>query len=164
MNKFKSDLKYSQLVRIIDAVDTSIISNDTTLKLSKRVIVNTGESSSYYIKFQQPITSIISNKAYGVTSSPFILNGQSVMLRDDGNGSIFAVLISSDNQSNLFRAGTVDYNTGEIVLSNLQIDSYSTRHFKIYAIPLNKDIMSIKDVILSIDLDDSQINVIEGRE
>lgn len=162
LNKFKSTLKYSQLVRVIDATDTSIISNDTSLRMIKRLNVNLATNSQYYVNFQQPISSIISNNTYGITSSPFVYRGQTVILRDDGLGNIFVVLNSIESQSILFKIGSVDYQKGDIKISNLTIDSINTRYFKIFATPINKDIFSTKDIVLSIDLDETQVNVIPG--
>lgn len=159
INGFKKTLRYSQLVRVIDRADASIVSNSTDLKLIKRITPNTlGVSQNYSFSFDQELAANIQGSQQTILSSDtFVYNNQSVNLEDDGEGNINLV----NNGSILFTVGTVNYTTGSVTISNLTVDLFSTNltYLQIYATTKSKDITSNKNVVLAIDTLNLNISV-----
>lgn len=152
---FKKTLRYSQLVRVIDLADSSIVSNSTDLKMIKRIEPTLGLGQNWSFSFNQALATNIDNIVY---SDVFVYQNQSVKLMDDGAGTIN--LVSTSNAI-LYPVGTVNYTTGQVSLTNLLVDLLSTgyEYLQIFAISKSKDISSIQNVILTIDTNNVNINV-----
>lgn len=152
---FKKTLRYSQLVRVIDLADASIVSNSTDLKMIKRIEPTLGLGQNWSFSFNQALATNIDNIVY---SDVFVYQNQSVKLMDDGAGTIN--LVSTSNAI-LYPVGTVNYSTGQISLTNLLVDLLTTgyEYLQIFAISKSKDISSIQNVILTIDTNNVNINV-----
>lgn len=169
LETFESDFRYSKFVKMIDDVDDSIISNDTSIKIIKRIVpkLNAQETFSFTLNNAlQPkeYTTSIKNV---ITSSEFIFqdedgnNYEHSYIKDDGNGKLIVytyinnVYVILNNN-----IGTVDYSTGLININKLRVNSYNN-YISIYGELLNKDIIINKNNILLIDLNDVNIDVIE---
>ena len=55
--------------------------------------------------------------------------------------------------------GTVNYETGLVKLTNFKLDSFDGSALKVYAVPRDKDIMSGKNTILTIEIDEIKVSV-----
>jgi hypothetical protein len=152
---FKKTLRYSQLVRVIDLADSSIVSNSTDLKMIKRIVPTLGLGQNWNFSFSQELSTSIDTT---ISSDVFIYQNQSVKLMDDENGVIN--LVSTSNAI-LYPVGTVNYETGQIYLTNLLVDLLTTGndYLQIFAISKSKDISSIQNVILTIDTNNVNITV-----
>jgi hypothetical protein len=155
INGFKKTLRYSQLVRVIDRADASVVSNSTDLRVIKRLTPTTlGVAQNYSFSYNQELAAQIQGSQRTIIESDaFIYNNQTVKLKDDGNGILS--ICSDDNP--LFSVGTVDYTTGNITISNLTIDLLPSdfEYLQVFATTASKDISSQKNVILAID----QLNI-----
>ena len=60
--------------------------------------------------------------------------------------------------------GTVDYETGIVILKNFKISNYQGSSLKIYGAPKTKDLVSSQNVILNILEPDIQITIDQVRE
>ena len=146
LSDFGSDLRYSKLSAAIDAADVSIISNDTQVRISKRIKPNPGVSYSETWSFENELHS--ENVRYVlpvghepiVSSSAFVYDGYTAYLRDNGNGVLEVYTTINGESTILETVGSVDYNTGTISITGLNVDSYSTDSIKIYAKTENADI------------------------
>jgi len=174
---FNKDFRYSKFTAAIDNTDISITSNDTQVKIIKRISPLLNYPTSYVIEFNNPteIESRLSAQGY-IAGAPFydepVINS-SEFTYVDGNGTSWAhSFIRDDNFGKLVvytdvlgvftvlnpSLGTIDYKTGTVSISNLLTSSYGN-YISIYMVPANKDILVNRDKILIIDLNDVMINI-----
>lgn len=179
LNDFNSILRYSKLIRAIDDVDTSIVSNETEIHVYKKLTPLLTTPQNININFNLPIketdyvsdqSSFVSSARHeiklnrSVHSSFFTYNGEKCIIEDDGAG-IIRVVREQDNFHYVVKdVGTVNYKTGELQLVNFAIDSYDGNFFKIYVSPASLDIVGSKNEILAIEPDEILIIVETVRE
>lgn len=158
LQKFDKDFVYSRLSKVIDAVDTFVIGNISSMLLQKRISPipnsNQGYSSKDTIKF---VNKIISGS---VTSTTFFYEKdgeiKTVFMKDMLTSSDRGTLSLLDTFTGIIveeNLGTVIYSTGEVIIPRLNISGYvgETNDIRIYGKTDNLDINASKDVILVID-------------
>ena len=168
LNKFGITLKQSRVVNFIDTIDASISSSDMTtraiIEYAPALNASTNPAFEFRNELYQPYAfdedSGFTNYVPSISSSSFTLDGQSVILQDNGLGTINAVT-SSVSTRRVFkrRVGTVNYATGQVKLSNFAVSGYVGNAIKIFAKIKAKDIKSPKDRILIIRPSDIAVNV-----
>ena len=179
---FNKDFRYSKFTAAIDNTDSSITSNDTKIKMIKRISPLLNYASTFVIEFNNPTEQEYRNASIGysggdpfydepvVTSSSFTYVDSSGVawnnsfIRDDNYGK----LVVYTNIQNAFTVinpsiGSVDYATGLVNITNLTTSSYGN-YISIYMAPYNKDILVSRDKILVIDLTDVSINIIPTQK
>ena len=72
-------------------------------------------------------------------------------LADDGVGNIVIVTKANKDINLLQQIGTVNYETGKVVINNLQVQSYTGNAIKIKASLRTQNIQAVRNVILKID-------------
>lgn len=172
IDDFNVKFRYSNLVTAIDSADRSIISNDTTVRAIRSLVPQLGVETDYTIDFQQSLEDDFAdlqkthpaNYLSAISSSPFISSGKIVILEDDGLGTIKLKSDSGVEHTEVSNIGSVDYETGRVILNKLKIDSFTGNSIKIYARTRSKDILSELRTILSIRDQDIRITVIPERE
>lgn len=178
LNDFKSTLRYSKLTKAIDAVDESIVGNQTELVVYKKILPKLATPQNIDINFAMPlketyyILDTVSTlkktheieSVHIVHSAPFVYNGAACVLEDNGNGIIRIIRTTGDKHAVLKNVGTVDYDTGLVKLINFTIDSYEGNYFKIYVQTREKDIIGSMNEILSIEPDEINLTVEAIRE
>lgn len=185
LEKFDNDLRYSKLVTTIDNADPSIVSNETDLRIVKRITPNLNVKSTYTININNPIyftsTTYVTNSAHtslhtdafdlhsehtSVLSSNFTYNstdGKSYPLsfiEDDQFGNLRIFSPVGNNLVVTDQIGTVDYITGEIVISNLNVARYND-YISIYVRTDTRDLIAKQNGILIIDPNDVKITMLE---
>ncbi len=174
LNQFEGIFRYSKVTGLIDDTDESILSNITTLRMRKTLTPQLNTSARYNIYFRNGIYNPHSghNMAGGgiISTSGFKISGDAddriYYLDDDGQGNIrrYYLTGSTRNYENN-NQGTVNYATGEIVVSSLSISSLenikgaSTSVLEITTQPESNDIIPVRDQILNIDIANSTITV-----
>lgn len=157
IQKFKGVLRYSQLLSAIDSADYSITGNETSILLSKVLGVNLYTKNNFLFSFSN------SMKA-GTLSSSVYYDGitQNQLYLKDLNGGI-NVYYSSNGLDVLYLAnvGTVNYTTGEVIISNLSVASLNSLSFNISMSPVSQNIYSSKNVILRLNQSDLNISVVK---
>jgi hypothetical protein len=158
LNNFNSTLRYSKLVSAIDNADSSIISNETTVKLLKpyRPELNTNMNDN--IQFTVPLTlatpelqsSHPIEDYHTITSTRFTYNGVSCILEDDGIGGLRAVTFRGSEHVKVADVGSVDYNTGQLNFKDFNVSDYEGSAIKVYATTRELDISTSKNIILNI--------------
>lgn len=168
---FGEDFRYSKFVREIDDADVSIVSNDTTIRLSKRIQPRINYQESYVLEYgnrfhparrNDPDTPVIISSTFTYQDDEGT-NYEDSYLKDDGQGAMVVatevngeeVILNSD-------AGSVNHTTGSITINKIRVSDY-TDHISIFATILSKDIIVSKNRILMIDLDDVDVSVIEKQ-
>ena len=128
LQKFDSVYRHSKLTGLIDDVDTSILSNITTIKIRKSFTPTLSSSTKYDIYFRNalfnPHTGHNATAGGILSSTGFKVTGSDLeqFLDDDGNGNVRRYYLSSGirTYSNETQ-GTIDYSTGQITLNSLNI-------------------------------------------
>lgn len=171
LNDFKKTLRYSKLVQSIDSAHPSVISNETEIFAVRYLTPITNEYLTFDIDFKFPLERTIPDTLvhsqidkHTVSSTPFVFEGLSAYLEDDGAGGMRVVSTKEGNHQVLAVVGTINYDTGLIQIDNLKIDSYTGNYIKIYADPLSKDVFSTRNTILNINESDITVVVNQVRE
>jgi len=172
LQKFDSVYRHSKLTGLIDDVDTSILSNITTIKIRKEFTPTLAASNKYDIYFRNSLFNPHSghNSAAGgiLTSTGFKVTGSDLeqFLDDDGNGNVRRYYLASGirTYSNETQ-GTISYSTGQITLNSLNVASISnirgatSTTIELTVTPNSNDIVPVRDQIIEIDTANSIITV-----
>ncbi|NDG29049.1 hypothetical protein EB118_02985 [bacterium] len=167
LNGFKKTLFYSKLLKEIDSADSSVISNDTLVRAIKTFTPTTGINQSFSINFGFELESetgldLVGNEYhYGhtITSSNFVFNGYRSSLVDDTRGKIYIAKSIANLSEIVQEVGTIDYNTGIILINNFNVSSFDGSSIKIYARSKSKDFGSSRNTILTINDEDISVSV-----
>jgi hypothetical protein len=166
LENFTGVFRHSRLTESINNADTSILSNITTIKLYKFITATLNEGLKYTLSFNNafynPHSGHNSTGGGVITSTGFKINNDSStnehFLDDDGAGIIRVYYLSGTTRiytSSTF--GTIDYDTGEIILTSAHITSISnidgaaSTRIRVTAIPNSNDVVPVRNQVLSID-------------
>ena len=168
LNNFDSIFRHSNLLKIIDDVDSSILSNITNVRLKlKKKILLLGQTNGLTVDFGNPLYNPHSghNKhAGGITSTTgFYISGDAsniMYFDDDGEGNIRryylsgSVRVYQDNQ-----AGTIAYGTGKISINALNITSTvnSDNTIDFTLIPNSNDVIAKRGSLIDISSADIKV-------
>jgi hypothetical protein len=172
LQKFDSVYRHSKLTGLIDSVDTSILSNITTIKIRKEFTPTLAASNKYDIYFRNSLFNPHSghNSAAGgiLTSTGFKVTGSDLeqFLDDDGQGNVRRYYLASGirTYSNETQ-GTINYTTGQITLNSLNVASISnirgatSTTIELTVTPNSNDVVPVRDQIIEIDISNSNITV-----
>lgn len=178
LEKFGSDLRYSKLVKAIDDCESSIISNNTELRLVKHFTLDVGLPVRITASFDNPLKkeAVTSRKIYDdvpsvVESSLFtyLLNDTDYQakIKDDGQGNLMVV----SNVNNVVvllkdKVGTVDYDTGLLTIGELVYQDFGNpdNQFEIYVRTRKLDLETKNNKILQIEAEHLIVRVVGIRE
>ena len=172
LKNFTGVFRHSKLLENINNADTSILSNITTIKLYKYITPTLSSALKYTLSynnaFYNPHTE--HNKSGGgiISSTGFKINNDDStnehFLDDDGAGNVRVYYLSGTTRiytSSTF--GTVNYTTGQIILTSANITSISnvdgatSTQIRVFAIPNSNDIAPVRNQVLEIDTSNSSI-------
>ena len=174
LNSFGGRFKYSKILQTIDNTDTAITSNITKVRLRRDLKAAINNPTQYEICFGNRFHANPAGK--NIKSTGFTLSGSSdlVYFTDTPNedlktGTISIVKDTISTSEGLITpivvksAGTVNYQTGEILLGALIITSTVKPEniIEIQAYPESNDIIGLKDLYLSFNISKSSINMIK---
>jgi hypothetical protein len=173
LQKFDGVFRYSKVTGIIDDTDTSIVSNITTIKIRKNFTPTLNTSSRYDIYFRNSLYNPVSgyNATNGgiLESSGFKVDGDTTnvyFLDDDGAGNVRRYRLSGSVRTYANNTqGTINYTTGEITLTSLNITTVqnirgvASTVIELTVVPKSNDIVPVRDQILEIDTANSTITV-----
>ena len=74
-------------------------------------------------------------------------------------GNIFIAAEQGNTITIVKKVGTVDYVTGKLSVSLFNISDYTGNYIEIKARPLSKNISTVKNTILAIDMADVEVTV-----
>jgi hypothetical protein len=172
LTAFNNPFRHSALTTLIDDTDNSITSNITTIKLTQAFTPTLNSATKYTIKFNNALYNPHSghNSMMGgiLSSSGFKISGNTneIFLDDDGNGNVRSYYNTASATKSYVdeTAGTINYTTGEIVLTSFNITSISdvdgvtATTIKIKVVPDSNDVIAVRNQVLEIDLDNSKIS------
>ena len=166
LEDFTGMFRYSEVLKIIDDADSSILSNITKVNMYKFITPTLNSALKYTVSFNNAFYNPHSghNSSGGgiVSSTGFKISNDSStnehFLDDDGAGNIRVYYLSGTTRiytSTSF--GTVDYTTGEIILTSANITSISnvdgtaSTRVRITVVPDSNDVVPVRNQVLSID-------------
>lgn len=173
LQKFDGVFRYSKVIGLIDDADTSIVSNITTVKIRKDFTPTLNSSTRYDIFFRNalynPVSSYNASQGGILSSTGFKISGDTTnvfFLDDDGAGNVrrFRLVGAVRTYANNTQ-GTIDYDTGEIVLNSLNIASIenirgaASTVVELTVQPNSNDIIPVRSQIIEIDVANSIITV-----
>jgi hypothetical protein len=171
LNKFGGRFKYSEAQRIVDRANPSITSNIMRVKMRRDMKCLINQVAQYELCFGNQFH--ILDGGGTVKSSGFTIQGSDeiVYLTDIPRGdglfgdiAIFkpAKVEGGDSEVVINSAGIVDYIKGEIIINAVQITSTVKGNdtVEIQAFPESNDVIGLKDLYLTLDLSNSQINIV----
>jgi hypothetical protein len=170
LEKHEAIFRYSPFVNLIDEVDPSILSNITTIKMSKTFLPTLETATKYTIDFANaffnPHSGHMASTA-GITpggilsSTGFKYTGDATNVwyyEDDGAGLVKAYyILSSAKVYKAASVGTIDYSTGIIVIAKDNIDSVedyngaTQTYIRLTVVPSSNDIVPVRNQVLEID-------------
>ena len=171
LEDFAGMFRYSQLLQDINEADTSVLSNITTVKMYKYVTPTLSSALKYTVSFNNALYNPHSghNSTGGgiVSSTGFKIDGDTTnehFLDDDGAGVLRVYYLNGATRVYTDSTyGTVDYATGEVILTSANITSISnvdgatSTQIRVFVIPSSNDIVPVRNQVLSIDTSNSTI-------
>jgi hypothetical protein len=157
LERFGNKFRYSRFVGFIDSSSPdSVFNSEVTIKIEQRFLPNTQTPEKVEQNFQNAL------RKNSVQSSSFFYKGYTCYLDDDGEGNIriFRYDVGGVKSIVEHKKGTIDYQTGKIVIEFFDITNFSGLEMSIYCEPIRLDINPVREQILVIDVEKTQINVI----
>ena len=170
LEQFEQIFRYSPFTTLIDEVDPAILSNITNIKISKTFKPTLATALKYTITFSNALfhphtghaADTTGTTAGGILSSTgFTITGDAstYYLEDDGEGLVTAYYISGSSKIYLATGsvGTIDYTTGDIVLTKIniatvgQVDGADSTSIRLTVQPASNDVVPVRNQILQID-------------
>tara|TARA_A100001015_G_C15037644_1_gene737382 strand:+ start:1487 stop:3415 length:1929 start_codon:yes stop_codon:yes gene_type:complete len=172
LQTFNSQYRASEVQRLIDESDTAILNNTTNVKLSKFFTPTQGNTTSYYIPFNNsllhPENGYLAASGGIVTSSGFKVGTDTnteFFFDDDGEGNLRRYALVGTTRSYFdSQAGTIDYTSGAIRINNINItavsnvDGATSEQIRLVVTPSTNDIVPVRNQILEIDFVNTTIN------
>jgi|TARA_B110000285_G_scaffold227690_1_gene289410 hypothetical protein len=172
LENFTGMFRHSALTGLIDNTDTSILSNVTTLKMYKNITPTLNSALKYTISFNNAFYNPHSghNSSAGgiISSTGFKINDDLSLnehfLDDDGAGNLRVYYLSGTTRiytSSTY--GTIDYTTGQVILTSAHITSISnvdgvvSTIVRVFALPNSNDIVPVRNQVLEIDTANSSV-------
>jgi hypothetical protein len=172
LENFTGVFRYSTVGKTIDDADTSILSNITKVKMYKHITPTLNSGLKYTLSFNNAFYNPHSgHNATGggiISSTGFKINDDSStnehFLDDDGAGNIRVYYLSGTTRiytNSTF--GTVNYTTGEIILTSANITSISnvdgatSTKIRVTTTPSSNDIIPVRNQVLEIDTANSTV-------
>ena len=172
LNDFAVTYRNSKLACDIDETDISIISSNLEAQIYKKVDVPLNESTNIVLKYDMELQNDIpprtnthkSNLQHAFTSSPFKYLNETCVVEDNGDGKIQLIKKSGDQDTLIYNLGSINYDTGEVIINNLIVNFYIGNSMKFYVRPRDPDITVKNNTILTIENDEINVTVETLRE
>lgn len=173
LNRYGARFKYSKFLKLIDDSDVSVTSNITKIYIRRDLRASLNQFASYEICFGNQFY-INCNTGFNIRSSGFTVAGilDTVYLSDVPNtdgitGNIVLFKLTANDQYKIVKqkAGTIDYQKGEIKLfpinftSTVKVDG-SENIIEISGAPASNDVIGLQDLYLQLDVNNSILNTV----
>ena len=171
LGEFEKLFRHSQVTRLVDDANVSVLSNTTNVILGKFFTPTTTASASYYIYFNNALYNPHSghNSADGgiLASTGFFISGDTTnehFFDDNGEGIVRLYYLQSGARVYVdTTAGTINYATGEVFIESIfittisDVDGVTSTQVRLTVIPNSKDIVPVRNQILKLDLTNSTV-------
>jgi hypothetical protein len=179
LNAFGGRFKYSKALQVIDNTDSAITSNITKVRIRRDLKAQINRLTQYEICFGNQFH--VNPSGYNIKSTGFNIFGVSdtVYFTDTPNSDLKTGIISivklystpsGDGSTSVTKtsvvvqsAGTVNYETGEILIGSINITSTSISDdiIEIQAYPESNDVIGLKNLYVAFDVSKSSINMVK---
>lgn len=160
---FDRTFLYSQFVNVIDQAHPAVLSNDTQVDMVLALDTGVLSNAVQRLTFNNEIAT--ENVQRAITSSPFIYRDKTCQLQDNGLGVIRVVTnTSSANPAQLLEVGAVDYKTGIVTINPFDVQQVFGYGIRLYAIPKDKNIKAVQNVLLNVDTSEVNITAIATKK
>lgn len=168
LNSFGGRFKFSKVNALVDSSDLAITSNITKVKMRLDISPELNSFATYKICFGNKVH--IRKGGYSIKSNAFYIDGiqEPIYMADqqvtDTTGRLFFFKIENNLPVTVkSNAGTIDYNTGDLLLDVVNITGVNSANglLEIQAIPESNDIIGLKELYLQIDISNSKVTTIE---
>lgn len=172
LGDFERILRYSRLVTLIDRAQTSIVGNETSIRVYKKVELERNSLNDVSMDFAMALydgypetgSSFPATDQRTLRSGPFVVGGETRYVTDDGAGALWVATDRGNTTVLLQEVGTVDYATGKVVVTNMEVDTFDGAFVKFYARPSGLDVVTRQDTILEVESDEVRVSVNAVRE
>jgi len=158
LNGFDADFRYSKFVQTIDEADIAIEGNLTNIKMKYRIFPPFNVPTKFEISLNNSIDKgDAANGLASIVSSAFIYKGNTTFAGDDGKGVLSLFRIVNDQKVTIENnIGTVNYETGEIVLDGFLVQSIPDNkdYVDFVIVPKVQDVESLRNQILLMEDED----------
>lgn len=168
LNNFDAIFRHSNLVKAIDEINDSILSNITNIRLRKKKDVKLNFSEGLVINFGNSFYHPHDghNKMSGgiLVSTGFKVDGDSVntyFFDDDGSGNVRRYSLASGQRVIAdSSAGTIDYASGKVSIDAIKFTSTvnSDTSIDFTVIPESDDVVAIRGSLIDISVDDIKVS------
>ena len=163
LQKFDGVLRYSQLVRLIDEADQSIVNNTTKILVRREFTPRYNLSSEYKLNMINPIFKSTVPAESVISTGFYIPNTSNVhYIDDDGQGNLR--LFYFDAQQNKYivnpKIGEVNYSKGTLIVRNLTITSMAHATFEFVLKPESYDVVTAYNQIVQVARDYLKVSVV----
>jgi len=171
LNKFGGRFKYSEAQRVVDRANSSITSNIMRVKVRRDLKCLVNQVAQYELCFGNRFH--ILSGGGTIKSTGFTIAGSTEIVyltdipRSDGQYGDIAIFKPPKVEGGFAEvviksAGTVDYLKGEILINAVNITSTLKGNdtVEVQAYPESNDVIGLKDLYLSLDLSNSEINIV----
>jgi len=173
LNRYGARFKYSKFLKLIDDSDVSVTSNITKIYIRRDLRASLNQFASYEICFGNQFY-INCNTGFNIRSSGFTVAGilDTLYLSDipnpdgrTGNIVFFKLTASDEYKIVKQKAGTIDYEKGEIKLfpvnftSTVKVDGAESI-VEISGAPASNDVIGLQDLYLQLDVNNSVLNTV----
>ena len=170
LNNFGGRFKYSKLLNIIDSTSDAITSNITKVKIRRDLKTVLNQSTQYELCFGNKFHVISSGR--NIKSTYFNVSGISgnLYMTDTPNSdfltgiiSFIRITTSGTPEVVVQNAGTVNYQTGEIILftTNITNTEIPSGIVEVQAFPESNDVIGLTNLFVELTIDKSTINMVK---
>jgi len=169
LNKFGGRFKYSKAQKIIDDTDNAITSNITKVLMRRNLQADTANFAQYELCYGNKFHN--RREGYNIKSTGFTVDGiRGTLYFGDvyvsetrGRLFVFRLGVNQEPEVVIAKAGTVKYDTGEILIDTIRILSTvkPDNVIEIQAIPESNDIIGLRDLFLQLSVANSSITTVE---
>ena len=158
LEKFDAVFRHSNLLQNIDSSDQAILSSTVAVKLKRAITLTLNAATKYTISFNNAAYHPTANHSQTVVESGgfYLLGSNEVQyIDDDGNGVIrtFYLLGGTTKTITNASAGTINYNTGQVVLTSFNITGVTSSSGKLDVTlkPDSNDVIPVRNQVIEID-------------
>ena len=163
LQRFDGVYRHSKLSRLIDTCEPSILNNNTTVLIRRKIAARYNVSAQYLLNIVNPIytTGLPEDVIY---TTGFFIAGSDIVhyLDDDGVGNMRLYYIGASAEKIIVdpTIGTVDYANGIINIKNLHITAMADIDFEVSIKPMSYDVVSAYTQIAEIARDHLTVRAI----
>ena len=156
LERFNNKLRYSKFIRSLDNITTgSILNNDVSISLEKRVVPNISKSERLLLNFNNKI------RKGTLSSTEFTYQNFPAYLDDDslGNVNIYRYNDAKVKTNIITNAGTIDYDTGQVEVNTFAPTAFSDTQLKVSMTPDRFDVIPVREQILIMDSENGGVTI-----